>query len=83
VIYYSKRDVWLVLVVWAALLLPFVLGVYNLSIPTGNTWAGGCLLFVGTLAAASVLLLAYPLYREIALSRSTVRSGMTSREIPF
>ena len=82
-IYYSKKDAWLVLMVWAAILLPFVLGIYNLAIPSGNTWAGGYLLFVGTLTAALVLLLTYPLYYEITSSRLIVRSGIMRKEIPL
>ena len=82
-IYHSKKDAWLVLVVWIAILLPFVLGIYNLAIPSGNAQAGGYLLFVGTLVAASVLLLTYPLYYEITSSRLVVRSGIMRTEIPL
>ena len=82
-IYYSKKDAWLVLVVGAAVLLPFVFGIYNLTVPGGNAQAGGYLLFVGTLTAASVLLLAYPLYYEITPSHLVVRNGVMRTRIPL
>lgn len=82
-IYRSKKDAWLVLVVWAAVLLPFVLGVYNLAIPSGMARVGGYLLFVGTLIAASILLLTYPLYYEITSSHLVVRSGVLRTKIPL
>ncbi|MDQ3834865.1 MAG: PH domain-containing protein [Actinomycetota bacterium] len=82
-IYSSKKDAWLVLTVWIAILLPFLLGIYNLAVPTGNTQAGGYLLSIGTLTAALLLLLTYPLYYEITSSRLIVRSGIMRSNIPL
>ena len=82
-IYYSKKDLWLVLVVWAAILLPFALGIYDITVPGGDAWAGGYLLFVGILSAAFVGLLTYPLYYQIASSRLIVRNGIMRKEIPL
>lgn len=81
--YHSKKDAWLVLVVWVAVLLPFVLGVYNLATPSGNAQVGGYLLLVGMLIATSVLLLTYPLYYQITSSHLVVRSGILRTEIPL
>ena len=82
-IYYSKKDAWLVLVIWVAVLLPLVLGIYNIAVPGGSPQAGGYLLFIGTLTAASVLLLAYPVYYKITSSHLIVRSGVLRTEIPL
>jgi hypothetical protein len=43
-IYHSKKDLWIVLLVSAAVLLPFVLGIYNLVVRNGNAEAGWYLL---------------------------------------
>ena len=82
-IYYSKIDAWLVLVIWVAVLLPLVLGSYNIAVPGGSPQAGGYLLFIGALTAASVLLLAYPVYYKITSSHLIVRSGVLRTEIPL
>lgn len=82
--YHSKKDRWLVALVWAGLLLPLAIGIYNLVAPDGNARAGWSLLLTCTLAGALVLLLTYPLYYEITASNLIVRCGVIVRkEIPL
>jgi len=82
-IYHSKKDLWIVLLVSAAVLLPFVLGIYNLVVRNGNAEAGWYLLFVGTLTGAIVLWLTCPLYYKITSSELVVRSGFMHWRIPL
>jgi hypothetical protein len=78
-LYRSKKDWWLVLLVWSAILLPFALGVYHLL--NTNKEAGWYLLFVGVVTGAVVLWLTYPLNYEITASTLIVRSGFMQKEI--
>ena len=82
--YYSKKDWWLVALVWAGLLLPLGIGIYNLVAADGNKRAGLILLIICTFTGASVLLLTYPLYYEITASKLIIRCGVIVRkEIPL
>ena len=78
-LYRSKKDWWLVLLVWTAILLPFALGACLLI--SGKTEAGWYLLFVGAVTGAVVLWLTYPLNYEITASTLIVRSGFMRKEI--
>ena len=83
-VYHSKKDWWLVALVWAGVLLPLAIGIYNLVAPNGNAHAGWTLLFICTLIGALVLFLTYPLYYEITASKLIVRCGVLVRkEIPL
>ena len=75
----QKKDWWLVLLVWTAVLLPFALGACLLI--SGKTEAGWYLLFVGAVTGAVVLWLTYPLNYEITASMLIVRSGFMRKEI--
>ena len=48
-VYHSKKDWWLVALVWAGVLLPFAIGLYNLVAPNGNDHAGWTLLLISIL----------------------------------
>ena len=78
-LYRSKKDWWLVLLVWTAILLPFALGAF--LIISGKTEAGWYLLFVGGVTGAVVLWLTCPLNYEITDSTLIVRSGFMRKEI--
>lgn len=44
-VYYSKKDWWLVSLVWAGILLLLVIGVYNLIAPSGEAYVDWTFLF--------------------------------------
>ncbi len=83
-VYRSKKDWWLVALVWVGVLIPFAIGIYILIARGGNNLAGWTLLVISTFAGALVLLLTYPLYYEITASKLIVRCGVVvRREIPL
>jgi hypothetical protein len=83
-LYHSKKDWWLVALVWTGILLPLAVGLYNLIAADGNARAGWTLLLICTLTGGLVLLLTYPLYYEITASKLIVRCGVVVRkEIPL
>ena len=83
-VYHSKKDWWLVALVWVCVLLPFAIGIYNLVAPSGNDHAGWTLLVICTFTGVLILLLTYPLYYEITASKLIVRCGVVVRkEIPL
>ena len=82
-IYYSKKDWWLMLLVSVAILVPLALGLYNLLAPGGDAQAGRTQLIAGTSTGAIVLLLTYPLYYEITNSELIIRCGFVRKAIPL
>ncbi|MBA3714003.1 MAG: PH domain-containing protein [Pyrinomonadaceae bacterium] len=81
-IYRSKKDWWLVSLVAAGMLLPFVLAIYNFV--GGNSHEAWHMLFAGAVTTTVVLLLTYPLYYEITPSELKVRCGILVRkQIPL
>ena len=83
-VYRSKKDWWLVALVWVGVLVPFAIGSYTLVARGGNNLAGWTLLVISTFTGVLVLLLTYPLYYEITASKLIVRCGVVVRkEIPL
>ena len=83
-VYRSKKDWWLIGLVWVGVLVPFAIGIYTLVARGGNNLAGWTLLVISTFTGALVLLLTYPLYYEITASKLIVRCGVVVRkEIPL
>ena len=83
-VYHSKKDWWLVGLVWIGILLPLAVGIYNLIAAEGNGRAGWTLILICTFTGGLVLLLTYPLYYEITASKLIVRCGVVVRkEIPL
>jgi Bacterial PH domain len=81
-VYHSKKDWWLVSLVWAGILLLLTIGIYNLV--NGNAHAGWILPFIAISTGALVLVLIYPLHYEITASKLIVRCGVLVRkEIPL
>lgn len=80
--YPSKKDVWLVGVAAAAVLLPFVQAVYICSRSDAReAWIP---LLVGVSIGAATLLLAYPVCHDLTLLVLEVRSGALYRkQIPL
>jgi len=79
-IFYSKKDTWLVGLVLAAALIPLLIGFYNLFVPGGNPQAGWTPLLTGTTTGAVVLWLTYPLYYEVTSAEVKIRCGMLIRQ---
>ena len=83
-VYYSKKDLWLVGLVSGAIAIPILIGAYNLLVPGGHSELGWSSLFIGISTAAVVLWLTYPLYYEITSSVLKIRCGMLiRRQIPL
>jgi PH (Pleckstrin Homology) domain-containing protein len=79
-IYYSKKDAWLVALVSGAIIVPVLIGVYHLFAPGGNIWVAGFTLLIGACTGAIILWLTYPLYYEIASGQLTIRCGRLNRQ---
>jgi hypothetical protein len=89
-VYHSKKDWWLVALVWVGVLIPLGIGIYSrigiysLITRGGDDLAGWTLLVASISIAAFVLLLTYPLYYEITAAKLIVRCGVVVRkEIPL
>jgi membrane protein YdbS with pleckstrin-like domain len=79
-IYSSKKDSWLVVIVSAAILIPILIGIYNLFAPSGNLSMGWGMLLAGAFTGAVVLCSSYPLYYEITPTELKIRCGMLIRQ---
>jgi hypothetical protein len=82
-VYRSKKDWWLVGLVWGAVLVPFALGLFNVLAPGGNPQLGWTLVRAGVVAVAAVLLTTFPLYYEITDTELLVRCGLMRRRVPL
>ena len=79
-VYRSKKDWWLIALVWVAVLVPFAIGVYIMVAHGGNNLAGWGLLVISIFTGALVLLLTHPLYYEITAAKLIVRCGVVMRK---
>lgn len=82
-IYRSKKDFWLVALVWGSTLLPLAIGVFNLFAPGGNPQLGQTLVCVGVVAVATVLITTFPLNYEITETHLVARSGVLRWRVPL
>jgi hypothetical protein len=82
-VYRSKKDWWLVGLVWGGVTLPLLVGLYNLFAPAGNPRLGWELTRAGTVAAAAVLILTYPLDYEVTATELVARSGVMRWRVPL
>lgn len=80
-VYRSKKDLWLFGLVWAAVLAPLAVGLFNLV--GGNAEVGWVLLRVGVVTAAAVLFTTYPLNYEITSGELVARSGLMRWRVPL
>jgi hypothetical protein len=81
--YRSKKDLWLVGLVWGGVLAPLAAGLYNVLAPGGNPDLGWALVRVGVVAAAAVLLTTYPLNYEITAAELVARCGLMRWRVPL
>ena len=82
-IYRSKKDLWLVGLVWGGALAPLAIGVFNLFAPSGNLQLGWALVRVGVIASAVVLITTFPLNYEITATHLIARSGVMRWRVPL
>lgn len=78
-IYYSKKDPWLVALVIATTLVPVFIGLF-LLFATDGSWVAGATPLLAVVIVVLVLLLTYPLYYEITKSSLTIRCGILVRQ---
>ena len=81
-VYRSKKDWWLVGLVWGGVSLPLLVGFYNVLAPGGDLRWGWELVRAGTVAAAAVLILTCPLDYEITATHLVARSGVMRWRVP-
>ena len=83
--YRSKKDPWVLLLVWIAILFPLAFSFCALHIESEPLLvvSGWVSLTVGSLLALSLALLSFPLYYEITSSTLRIRCGLLLQEIPF
>lgn len=74
-VYRSKKDLWLLGLVWGAVLAPLAIGLFNVFAPVGNVEVGWVLVRAGVIAAAAVIFTTYPLNYEIAAGELVARCG--------
>ena len=83
-VYHSKKDWWLITLVWSGIPLLLIVGVISIVFPGGDARFGWTFLFISAFTAALILLMTYPLYYEITASKLIVRCGVLVRkEIPL
>ncbi len=80
-VYRPKKDLWLVGLVWCAVLAPLAVGLFKLF--AGDAGAGWQLLRAGVVVAAAVLLTTCPLNYEITADELIARSGLMRWRVPL
>ncbi len=83
--YRSKKDPWVLLLVWTAILFPVIFGFCAIHIESEPPLvvSGWISLAIGSLFALSLSLLSFPLYYELTSSTLCIRCGLLLQEIPF
>jgi hypothetical protein len=82
-IYRSKKDLWLVGLVWGAAVAPLAIGLFNVLAPGGEPEVGWVLVRVGVIISAAVLLTTYPLNYEITADELVARCGLMRWRVPL
>ena len=82
-LYRSKKDLWLVGLVWGSALATLAAGLFNVLAPGGNPGLGWALVRAGVVAAAAVLLTTYPLNYEIRPDELVARCGVMRWRVPL
>lgn len=82
-VYRSKKDAWLMCLVWGSVLVPLGLGVYNLFAAGGEPQFGWHLIQLGVVVGAVLVILTYPLNYEITATRLIARSGVMRWKVPL
>lgn len=83
--YRSKKDPWVLVLVWMAILFPLTFGFGAVHVESEPLLvvSGWVSLTAGCLFALSLALLSFPLYYEITSSTLRIRCGLLRQEIPF
>ena len=79
----SKKDAWLVGLVWGGALAPAAAGLFLLFAPGGDPGPGRALVGAGVAAAAAVVLTTYPLNYEITAGELVARCGLMRWRVPL
>jgi hypothetical protein len=79
----SKKDRWLVGLVWGGALAPLAAGLFVVLAGGGDPGPGWALVRVGVVAAATVLLTTYPLNYEITTDELIARCGVMRWRVPL
>ncbi len=79
----SKKDAWLVGLVWGGALAPAAAGLFLLFAPGGGPGPGRALVGAGVVAAAAVVLTTYPLNYEITAGELIARCGLMRWRVPL
>ncbi|HEX6183593.1 MAG TPA: PH domain-containing protein [Pyrinomonadaceae bacterium] len=79
----SKKDAWLVGLVWGGVLSPLAAGLLLLLTPGAEPEPGWWLIRVGVVAVAAVLVTTYPLNYEITAEELVARSGVMRWRVPL
>ena len=80
-VYRSKKDWWLVGLVWGAVFSLLLVGLYNVL--GGDTRLGWELVRAGVVAAAAVVFTTYPLDYEVTADELVARSGFMRWRVPL
>lgn len=81
-LYRSKKDWWLVGLVWGSVSLLLLVGLYNFFAPGGNLPLGRELVSAGVVSAAAVVFTTYPLDYEVTPDELVARSGLLRWRVP-
>ena len=82
-LYRSKKDWWLVGLVWGAALAPLAVGLFLMSTPGGGDGLQWWFVRVGVVASAAVVLTSYPLNYEITSDELIARCGVMRWRVPL
>jgi Bacterial PH domain len=81
-IHRSKKDAWLVSLIWLSVLLPLLVGIFLLLASNAGRSLGLALTIIGANTGLVILLLTYPLRYEILPPELRVRCGLMRWRIP-
>ncbi|HEX7957252.1 MAG TPA: PH domain-containing protein [Pyrinomonadaceae bacterium] len=81
--YRSKKDWWLVGLVWGGSLAVLAAGLFHALAPGGNPALGWSLVRAGVVVVAAVLLTTYPLNYEITPEELSARCGVMRWRVPL
>jgi len=82
-VYRSKKDFWLVGLVWSSVLLTLAAGVVVCLWPGASPSPGRGLILAGAAAGVAVLVLTYPLEYELTATHLVARSGVMRWRVPL
>ena len=83
-VYHSKKDLWLVIVMTLGFVTPLVIGLIIIAKGSGAERNIGWIVIAASMAIAALMLwLSYPLYYEIGKTRLLVRCGPMRWDIPL